>query len=255
MPEAIHTRQPAPAGIREDDDILQRRTLRDYYIMLRERLWVALPLALLLSIGYGYYKSRATPMYSAAATMQFEKPETIVTTQGVVDPAVHSEIDINTYVQILESQKLRAKVIASFTPEEQKIILRPAMKKLPARPAAPLRRQHGWAAIERRAGAEELPDPRLGHPRGSRGGSPRRQPLHPAVHAAAARRLERRQRFCGQLPDGPGRGAAQGVRDRPGEAGEVHERQQPGLPGQEPGPHFRRPSNRRRPASPRHSST
>ena len=130
MAEAHTPKQPAPAGIREDDDILQRRTLRDYYIMLRERLWVALPLALLLSIGYGYYKSRATPMYAAAATMQFEKPETIVTTQGVVDPAVHSEIDINTYIQILQSQKLRSKVVASFTPEEQKIILRPALKKL-----------------------------------------------------------------------------------------------------------------------------
>jgi capsular exopolysaccharide synthesis family protein len=130
MAEPRHSKQPAPAGIREDEDILQRRTLRDYYIMLRERMWVALPLALIISIGYGYYKSRETPMYSASATMQFEKQETIVTTQSVVDPGVHSEVDINTNIQLLESQKLRSKVIASFTPEEQRIILRAAMKRL-----------------------------------------------------------------------------------------------------------------------------
>jgi len=123
-------KQHAPAGIREDDDLLQRRTLRDYYIMLRERMWVALPLALLLSIGYGYYKSRETPMYSAWATMEFEKPETIVTTQGVVDPSIHSDVDINTYIQLLISQKLRAKVVDSLTADDKKLLLRPAMKRL-----------------------------------------------------------------------------------------------------------------------------
>jgi polysaccharide biosynthesis transport protein len=130
MSEPAPQKQHAPAGIRDDDELLQRRTLRDYYIMLRERMWVALPLALLLAIGYGYYELRQTPMYSAWATMQFEKPETIVTTQGVVDPSVHSDVDINTYIQLLISQKLRAKVISSFTPDEQKLILRPAMKRL-----------------------------------------------------------------------------------------------------------------------------
>jgi len=49
---------PQPAGIREEDDMVQRRTLRDYYIMLRERVWIALPLALLVSVSYGYWKSR-----------------------------------------------------------------------------------------------------------------------------------------------------------------------------------------------------
>jgi capsular exopolysaccharide synthesis family protein len=130
MSESITQKQHAPAGIREDDDLLQRRTLRDYYIMLRERMWVALPLALLLSIGYGYYKSRETPMYSAWATMEFEKPETIVTTQGVVDPSIHSDVDINTYIQLLISQKLRAKVVDSLTADDKKLLLRPAMKRL-----------------------------------------------------------------------------------------------------------------------------
>ncbi len=140
MPESLITKSHrSPAGIREDEDIVQRRTLRDYYIMLRERVWIALPVALLISLSYGYWKSRETPMYMSAATMQFEKPETIVTAQGVVDPAIHSDIDINTYIQQLGSNKLRAKVIASFTPEEQRILLRPALKHLlPGQPPPPV---------------------------------------------------------------------------------------------------------------------
>lgn len=130
MSEAITRPQPPPAGIRDEELVNQRRTLRDYYIMLRERVWIALPLALLISLGYGYWQSRQTPMYEAHATMQFEKPETIVTTQGVVDPGIHSEIDISTYIQVLGSNKLRSKVIQSLTPDDQKILLRPALKRL-----------------------------------------------------------------------------------------------------------------------------
>jgi capsular exopolysaccharide synthesis family protein len=113
-----------------EEDLVERRSPRDYYIMLRERLWVALPIALLVSIGYFYYQARQTPMYSAMATMQFERPDTIVTTQGVVDPAIHSEVDINTYLQVLNSGKIRARVAESFAPDERAILLRPALKKL-----------------------------------------------------------------------------------------------------------------------------
>jgi capsular exopolysaccharide synthesis family protein len=113
------------------EELVERRSPRDYYIMLRERLWVALPIALLVSVGYFYYEARQTPMYAAVATMQFEKPDTIVTTQGVVDPAIHSEMDINTYLQVLNSSNMRARVVDSFTADDRNVLLRPAMKKLP----------------------------------------------------------------------------------------------------------------------------
>jgi capsular exopolysaccharide synthesis family protein len=119
-----------PNKIQAADELVERRSPRDYYIMLRERLWIALPVALLVSIGYFYYQARQTPMYSSIATMQFEKPDTIVTTQGVVDPAIHSEVDINTYLQVLNSATMRNRVIDSFNADERNILLRPAMKKL-----------------------------------------------------------------------------------------------------------------------------
>ena len=116
---------------RDDDVAVERRTPRDYYIMMRERLWIALPLALLISVGYAYKKLQVTPMYSSWATMQFEKPERVVLAEGVVDTAVRSEVDINTNTQILQSGWLRERVMSSFTPEEIKVLQRAALKALP----------------------------------------------------------------------------------------------------------------------------
>jgi capsular exopolysaccharide synthesis family protein len=129
------SRTPYASG--QEETVAERRTLRDYYIILRERLWIALPLALIVALGFGYYQVRKTPVYSATAKMQFEKPDTVVTTQGIVDSSVRSDLDMNTYIQILDSRKLRSQVIASFTPDEQKILLRPALKRLQPGQAAP----------------------------------------------------------------------------------------------------------------------
>ena len=88
MADAL-TKPPAPPHtVHRDDDALERRTLRDYYIIMRERFWIALPLALLVSIGYGYNKMQGIPMYFARATMQFEKPDTVVQLQVVTSPCV-----------------------------------------------------------------------------------------------------------------------------------------------------------------------
>src|SRR5580704_15706546 len=124
-------RKPAFPDPPDDEDIIQRRTFRDYYIILRERLWIALPLALLVSISLGYMKARATPMYSASATMEFIKPDTVVTTTGVVDASVRSDSDLFTYLEKLNnSSDLRERVLESITPDEAKFLLKPALKGL-----------------------------------------------------------------------------------------------------------------------------
>jgi capsular exopolysaccharide synthesis family protein len=119
-----------------EDDAVQRRTFRDYYIILRERLWIALPIAILVSLSYGYWKARVPKLYQAVATLQFEKPTTVVVTQSVVDSTIRNDYDINTYVQDMQSNKVREMVIAALTPDEQKILLRPYVKTLmPGQPA------------------------------------------------------------------------------------------------------------------------
>jgi polysaccharide biosynthesis transport protein len=125
---------PVPPN-RDEEVAVERRTLRDYYIMMRERLWIALPLAVLVAVGYSYKKLQVTPQYAASATMQFEKPDRIATAEGVVDTAVRSEVDMNTHTVVLKSQWLAERVRSSFTPDEIKILQRAALKRLP--PGAP----------------------------------------------------------------------------------------------------------------------
>jgi capsular exopolysaccharide synthesis family protein len=113
-----------------DNQIVERRSLRDYYVIVRERLWVALPVALLVALSFGYYKAQETPMYSASATMQFERPERVVISEQVVDTSIRSDFDLVTYLKVLESGRLRAMVAQSLTPEEIKILQRPYLKEL-----------------------------------------------------------------------------------------------------------------------------
>jgi polysaccharide biosynthesis transport protein len=121
---------PAPTSGREERTV-EHRTLRDYYIIVRERLWIALPLALLVALPLGYYQMRQTPMYQSSTTLQFDRPEKIVMVDQVVDQTPRSEVDINTYLERLNSQSLRAKVVESLTPDEVKILQRPYLKDLP----------------------------------------------------------------------------------------------------------------------------
>jgi polysaccharide biosynthesis transport protein len=128
MPDSANTKSRQQPN---DEDAVERRTLRDYYIILRERVWVSLPIALVVGLGFFYMQARKTPIYEATASLQFEKPETVVTTQGVVDQSVRSDQDLNTYIHDINSNKVRADVIQSFTPREQAILQRAAVKHQP----------------------------------------------------------------------------------------------------------------------------
>ena len=139
MAEANPKQPPSPSKPMhgKDDDAVERRTLRDYVIIMRERFWIALPLALLVALPLGYYQAHQPKMYQARATMEFEKPERVITTEGVVDPSVKSDIDLNTYIEDLDSGRLRTKVLESLTPDEIKILQRPYLKKLAPGEAPP----------------------------------------------------------------------------------------------------------------------
>jgi polysaccharide biosynthesis transport protein len=126
------TLKSPPPTPHSTDAPTERRSPRDFLIILRERIWIALPLAILAAVSLGYFQARKTPMYQSQATMQIEKPEKIVTSQEVVDLSVTSDVDFNTYLQVLSSAKLRGKVMESLTPEETKILQRPFLKNLEA---------------------------------------------------------------------------------------------------------------------------
>jgi capsular exopolysaccharide synthesis family protein len=134
-PPSKSTKLPPPGG--DYEIAVEGRTLRDYYIILREHVWISLPVALVAALGYFLVHAHKTPIYEAVASLQFEKPETVVTSQGVVDPSVRSELDLNTYIHDIESNRLRASVIDSFTPTERSILERAALRKLKPGEAPP----------------------------------------------------------------------------------------------------------------------
>lgn len=134
LPDAHHPSSPARSGPSlhgNDNHVVERRSLRDYYVILRERLWIALPVALLVSLSVGYYQAQETPMYSSTASMQFERPERVVQNEQVVDTTIRSEVDLNTYLQIMSSARLRTMVAQSLTPDEVRLLQRPFLKDLP----------------------------------------------------------------------------------------------------------------------------
>ncbi|HEY9250522.1 MAG TPA: hypothetical protein VIO38_15390, partial [Rariglobus sp.] len=128
---AVQKPSPGNKGPGREEEVIERRTLRDYYIILRERLWIALPLALVISIGMAYYQSREIPLYRSSATLQIEKPEKVVTSQDVVDTSINSDIELNTYLQVIASAKMRNRVQDSLTPQERQTLQRPYIKDLP----------------------------------------------------------------------------------------------------------------------------
>src|SRR5882672_684321 len=107
LPSTAPDRSGGPSLHGNDNQVVERRSLRDYYVILRERLWIALPVALLVGLSWGYYQAQELPMYSSTATMQFERAERVVLNEQVVDTSVRSDIDLNTYLQILNSGRLR----------------------------------------------------------------------------------------------------------------------------------------------------
>jgi capsular exopolysaccharide synthesis family protein len=131
MADSLHSPPPGSAQPGLPEEVLsERRTLRDYLIILRERLWIALPLALLVAIGLGYHKAGEVPRYAATATMQFEKAERVVSSEKVVDPTVTNELDFNTRLEVLRSDRIRRRVVESLTPDEIRILQRPFLQDL-----------------------------------------------------------------------------------------------------------------------------
>ena len=130
LPSSAPQRPSGPSLHGNDNQVIERRSLRDYYIILRERLWIALPVALLVSLSLGYWQAQEVPMYASTATMQFERPERVVLNEQVVDTSVRSDVDLNTYLQILNSGRLRTMIAQSLTPDEVKILQRPYLKDL-----------------------------------------------------------------------------------------------------------------------------
>jgi len=162
----------------------QTRNIRDYLVILRERIWYLLLTFVVIFGAFILYWANATPQFSATASLQVLKapnnPAGNIagpsdSTQLVIDPT-----DFNTRIRLMETRDIAQRVARMMTEDEKKQFL------LPYKSSNPLVED---ASIEDRL----LKKP-LGFPR------------PPRLHHASERRASQSQprghrggRFCGGL--------------------------------------------------------
>jgi len=103
-----------------------QRTLRDYLMILRERIWYVVAVFLAVFLASLVYTLSTTKLYTAAASIEILRHDPVVMkVQEVRDSGLQGPEDLNTFVKFLESATLIQKVAERLTGEERKALMAP----------------------------------------------------------------------------------------------------------------------------------
>jgi uncharacterized protein involved in exopolysaccharide biosynthesis len=115
------------------DGILSGSRMAAFLDDRRKCFWLAFGLAALVAVGFYALKTRVTPVYTSTATAQLMKPSWLRSAVSPRESAdrndVHTADPINTAIQLLNSQRMRAKVAGSLIPIEQDLVVRAAARR------------------------------------------------------------------------------------------------------------------------------
>ncbi len=115
-----------------------QRTLQDYLLILRERIWYIVAAFLVVFAAVLIYTYTQTPIYEATATVQiFRREAMVMQVQQVMDNQINSAEDLNTQVNILKSSTIVQRVASRLTQDDVRRFLAPYQR--PGRPAASAR--------------------------------------------------------------------------------------------------------------------
>ena len=101
--------QDSPYGYRgygygDTRGTIVEKTIQDYLLVLRERIWYIVLAFLVISAAAAVYTFTRTPLYQSTATIQvLRKTPTVMQVQQVVENQIASAEDLNTQVNILKS--------------------------------------------------------------------------------------------------------------------------------------------------------
>ncbi len=102
------------------------RTLQDYLLVLRERIWYIVAAFVLVQLAVATYTFTRTPLYQSTSTVQiFRRNPTVMQVQQVMDNEVRSAEDLNTQVNILRSTTIIEGVAKRLTADQQRRLLAP----------------------------------------------------------------------------------------------------------------------------------
>lgn len=92
------------------------KTIQDYMMIVRERIWYIVIGFLLVFGAVAIYTFTRVPLYAAYATVEiFRRAPTVLQTNQSLDSEISSEEDLNTQVNVLESEAIIQGVAAQIT--------------------------------------------------------------------------------------------------------------------------------------------
>jgi polysaccharide biosynthesis transport protein len=113
-------------GYGESDGGHVQRTLQDYLLILRERIWYIVVVFLVIFSSAVVYTLSQTKMYQASSTVQiFRRDPTIMQVQQVMDNDIRSAEDLNTQIKVIESATLIRMVAERLTGADLRAFLEP----------------------------------------------------------------------------------------------------------------------------------
>lgn len=109
-----------------DEEGTAHRSLQDYLLILRERIWYIIVVFLVVFSSALVYTVSATKIYESTATVQLLRDDpTVMQVQDVVDTQIRGAEDLNTQVKLLESSNLIDKVAERITGDDLRRFLAP----------------------------------------------------------------------------------------------------------------------------------
>jgi succinoglycan biosynthesis transport protein ExoP len=119
-------------------DNQMQRSMQDYMLILRERMWyIVLVFTLVFSAATIFTFTRVPEYQSVASVQVFRRDPVVMQVQGVVDNEIRSAEDLNTQVKVLESFAIIQRVADRLTGEDLKSFMAPYRKDTTAVPVTP----------------------------------------------------------------------------------------------------------------------
>ncbi len=123
----------------EDNTTAAHRTIKDYLLILRERIWYIVVAFLVVFSSAILYTLSQTKQYDSVASVQiFRRDPTIMQVQAVMDNEIRSAEDLNTQVKILESAAIIQKVAERLAGDDLRRFMAPYEKENASDPILPI---------------------------------------------------------------------------------------------------------------------
>jgi succinoglycan biosynthesis transport protein ExoP len=120
-------------------DTPAQRTIRDYALIVRERIWYVIVVFLVVFSGCLVYTLSRTKLYDSVATvMVLRRDPVVMKVEGVVENEIRSAEDLNTQVKLLESGAIIQKVAERLSGEELLAFMKPYERGGSGDPVTPI---------------------------------------------------------------------------------------------------------------------